>query len=295
MIKMKRNLILGLMLVFLASCHNYKKNSEQLAVLMDSLQNEASIKDALIVEFLNDFNKIQESFDSIKQLENLITVKSAQSREISQRQKDLILEDIALLNELIQKNKEQVSLLQKNLNSANSRIGILDAMVAEFEKMVSNLEKQINDKDVEIYALSRQVQELSADIIFLNQRIFEADSENQRKTETIQSQTVQLNRAYYAFGSNKELRDNGVIERTGGLLGIGRTALIKEDFNREYFTEIDIRDVDFIPLMVKKAEIISVHPAGSFHISGNKTADTLYIDNSSEFWKASKYLVVLTN
>jgi hypothetical protein len=48
--------------------------------------------------------------------------------------------------------------------------------------------------------------------------------------------------------------------------------------------------------MVKKAEIISVHPAGSFHISGGKrTADTLYIDNKAEFWKASKYLVILTN
>ena len=293
--KMKRNLILGLMLVFLASCHNYKKNAEQLTMLRDSLQNEASIKDASIVEFLNDFNKIQESLDSIKQLENLVTVKSAQSREINQKQKDLILEDIALLNELIQKNKEQVSSLQKRLNSANLRIGTLDAMVAELERMVNNLDRQINDKDTEIYALSQRVQELNTDIIFLNQRIFEADSENQRKTETIQSQTIQLNKAYYAFGTNKELKDNGVIEKTGGLLGIGRTALIKENFNREYFTEIDIRDVNVIPLMVKKAEIISVHPASSFHISGNKTADTLYIDDKAEFWKASKYLVVLTN
>ena len=292
---MKRNLILGLAVVFLVSCHSYKQDAEKLTMLRDSLQNEANIKDASIVEFLNDFNKIQESLDSIKQLEDLITVKSAQSREMNQRQKDLILEDIALLNDLIKKNKEQISSLQRRLNTANSRIGTLDAMVAEFERMVSNLEKQAKDKDVEIYALSQQVQSMSTDISLLSQRIYEVEGENKIKTETIQSQTVQLNKAYYVFGTNKELKDNDIIGKTGGLLGIGRTALIKESFNREYFTEIDIRDVDFIPLMVKKAEIISVHPAGSFHISGNKTADTLYIDNKAEFWKASKFLVVLTN
>lgn len=292
---MKRNFVLCMAIVFLASCHNYKRDAAQLTVLRDSLQNESNFKDASIVEFLNDFNEIQESLDSIKKLENLVTAKSAQGGEMNQKQKDLILEDIALLNELIKKNKEQVSSLQSRLNSANSKIGNLDAMVAELERMVSNLEKQTQDKDGEIYALSQQVQNLNTNISSLNQRITEVESDNRTKTETIQSQTVQLNKAYYVFGTNKELKDNGVIGKTGGLLGIGRTALVKEDFNREYFAEIDIRDINFIPLMVKRAEIISVHPTGSFHVSGNKTADTLYIDNKDEFWKASKYLVVLTH
>lgn len=292
---MKRNFVLCMAIVFLASCHNYKRDAAQLTVLRDSLQNESNFKDASIVEFLNDFNEIQESLDSIKKLENLVTAKSAQGGEMNQKQKDLILEDIALLNELIKKNKEQVSSLQSRLNSANSKIGNLDAMVAELERMVSNLEKQTQDKDAEIYALSQQVQNLNTNISSLNQRITEVESDNRTKTETIQSQTVQLNKAYYVFGTNKELKDNGVIGKTGGLLGIGRTALVKEDFNREYFAEIDIRDINFIPLMVKRAEIISVHPTGSFHVSGNKTADTLYIDNKDEFWKASKYLVVLTH
>ncbi len=291
---MKKSFILCLAVVFLASCHNYKKDAAQLTVLRDSIQNEANFKDASIVEFLKDFNEIQANLDSIKKLENLVTAKSAQNRETNQKQKDLILEDIALLNELIKKNKEQVASLQARLNSANSRIGNLDAMIAELEKMVSSLEKQTQDKDAEIYALSQQVQNLNTNITSLNQRITEVESENQIKTETIQTQTVQLNKAYYVLGTNKELKENGIIDKTGGLLGIGRTALMKEDFNHEYFTEIDIRNINFIPLMVKKAEIISVHPSGSFHVSGNKNADTLYIDNQAEFWKASKYLVVLT-
>jgi hypothetical protein len=47
--------------------------------------------------------------------------------------------------------------------------------------------------------------------------------------------------------------------------------------------------------MAKKAKLITVHPVESYHISGKKSADTLFIDNSADFWKASKYLVVLTD
>jgi hypothetical protein len=74
---------------------------------------------------------------------------------------------------------------------------------------------------------------------------------------------------------------------------MGRTLKIRKDFNREYFTEGDLRGLTYIPLHTKKARIISVHPQGSFRISGEKTADTLFIEDSSEFWKASKYLLVV--
>lgn len=110
----------------------------------------------------------------------------------------------------------------------------------------------------------------------------------------IEWQTLKLNEAYYAIGNAKELKDVGLIERSGGVLGVGRTSTIKEDFNSEYFTEIDIREFNYIPLMVKSAEVLSVHPEGSFHISGRKTADTLFIDNKADFWKAARYLVILT-
>jgi hypothetical protein len=70
---------------------------------------------------------------------------------------------------------------------------------------------------------------------------------------------------------------------------------MKKDFNREYFSQVDIRSFTVLPLMVKKARVISVHPATSYHITGVKTADTLFIDDSSEFWKASKYLLLVVD
>lgn len=291
---MKKLVIFVLVAVFFASCHNYKKDTERLTAAIDSLEYETETRDSSIVGFLNDFNEIQANLDSIKKLEDLVTVQSAQGREMSAQQKEYILNDIALINNLLQENKELAASLQKKLNNSNFRVGKLQGMVTEFEKMVSSLENQIEQKDAEILALNEEIQKLNFDISTLNQRIEMMEDESQQKTEQIETQTLQLNEAYYVYGSTRELKENGVIERTGGLLGIGRNSDVKEDFNREYFTKIDIREFEYLPLLVKKAEVISVHPAGSFHISGENSADTLFIDNKEEFWKASKYLVIET-
>ncbi|WP_346857451.1 hypothetical protein [uncultured Draconibacterium sp.] len=291
---MKRIVIFCFALLFLTSCHNYKKDAERLTVVRDSLANEAVIKDSSIVEYLNDFNEILVTLDSIKKVEKLVTVQSARGREMNYRQKKMILEDIDLLNKLIQDNKAQITALQKKLNQANYKIGTLNSTIVELERMVQNLEKQVEDKDTEIIALSKQVEKLTKNITVLNEKITVIETESAEKTSTIQKQTLELNKAYYAYGSFAELSENNVIERKGGVLGIGKSVTMKEDFNRDYFTEVDIREFDLIPLMVKKADVVSVHSAGSFHISGEKTADTLFIDNKTEFWKASKFLVIVT-
>jgi len=291
---MKNLLLFSIALVVFTSCHNYKQDAERLAAQRDSIRVEAAFKDSLMVDALNDFNQIQTALDSIKELEKIVSAQSARGNEMNKMQKQQILEDIALLNQLIKNNKEQTAALQKKLNNSNYRIGKLNSTITQLEKMVKNLEGQINEKDTEIVALTQEVGKLNVDISTLTQKIAVVETESAEKTNKIEEQIVKLNTAYYAYGSKSELEDNGVVERTGGLIGIGKTTTIKEDFNRDYFTEVDIREFDMIPLMVKKAEVVSVHPAGSFHISGEKTADTLFVDNKVEFWKASKFLVIVT-
>ena len=290
---MKKLMFLGISVLILASCHNYKKDAERLTMQKDSLQREANVKDSSILTYLSEFNEIQANLDSIKKIEDLVTVESTGSNELKSSQKQKILDDINLLKDLLQKNKDLVASLRKKLNSSNSQIGKLNSTIAELQQMVENMEKRVQEKDAEIASLSDQVQKLNVDISSLNQRITAAEEQNQQKSETIENQTMELNTAYYAYGTTRELKDNGVIEKTGGFLGIGRTPEIKDDFNRDYFTKVDIRNFNYLPLMVKKAKVVSVHPAGSFHISGEGTADTLFIDNKAEFWKVSKYLVVL--
>jgi hypothetical protein len=292
---MKKLLFLVLAVVIFSSCHNYKKDAERLMFVKDSLQQEATYRDSTIVGFLNDFSEIQANLDSIKKIEKLVTVQSASGRELNSTQKQMILEDIALLNELIQKNKQLTASLQNKLKDANFKIGNLEKTIRELQLMVDNLEVQNQEKDAEIVVLKEDVRKLNIDISSLNEKIAAVETESQQKSQTIDAQTTAMNKAYYAFGTVKELRENGILEKSGGFIGIGRTPVIKEDFNRDYFTEIDIRNFDYLRLMAKKARMVSVHPEGSYHFTGEKSADTLFVDIPSEFWKVSKYLVVVTD
>ena len=93
-------------------------------------------------------------------------------------------------------------------------------MVSEFKLMVSNLENQLQEKDVEIMNLNIKVRKLNVDISSLNKKIGEIEDENLQKSETIESQITQLNKAFFACGSTKEFLDKGVVEKSGGVLGI---------------------------------------------------------------------------
>jgi peptidoglycan hydrolase CwlO-like protein len=292
---MKKLLVLLLGVVVFSACHNYKKDAERLMFVRDSMQQETAFRDSSIVGFLNDFSEIQANLDSIKKIEKLVTVQSGSGRELNSSQKKMILEDIALLNDLMKRNKELTASLQKKLKDANFKIGNLEGTMKELQLMVNNLEAQTQEKDGEIIVLKEDVRKLNVDISSLNEKIVAVETESQQKTQTIETQTVAMNKAYYAFGTTKELKDNGIIEKSGGVIGMGKTPVMKKDFNRDYFTEIDIRNFDYLRLMAKKAKLITVHPADSYHFTGKKSSDTLFIDNSAEFWKASKYLVVLTD
>lgn len=292
---MKKLIFLVFGIVIFGACHNYKKDAQNLSIVKDSLEQVTAFKDSSIASFLNDFSAIQANLDSIKQLEKIVSVQSGSNRELNSSQKQRIIEDIAMLHQLLQKNKELTASLQKKLKNANLKIGDLEETIAGLELLVKNMEAQANEQDIVIADLTTEVKKLNVDIVQLNQKILAVETVSQQKSEIIDSQMESLNKAYYAFGTMKELKDNGIIEKSGGVIGIGKTAVMKKDFNKDYFTEIDIRNFDFLRLMAKKAELITVHPEGSFHFTGKKQADTLFIDNTTEFWKASKYLVVLTD
>lgn len=65
------------------------------------------------------------------------------------------------------------------------------------------------------------------------------------------------------------------------------------DFNKDYFTQIDIRTTKEIKLYSKRAELLTTHPTGSYElVKDDKGQLTLKITNPAEFWSVSRYLVI---
>jgi len=287
-----KKLLFVLSVMVLVSCGQHKKEIAQMQAKQDSIAQVAEQKNNAILEFIDEMNEIQSNLDSIKTIEKIISVEKASSVELKTGAKDRIAEDIALINDLLQKNKALVKSLTGKYRASNAKI-------AELEKTIDNMNKQVAAKDADIASLSKELEALHINVTNLNQQIETITAESEKtireKEQAFVEQGNALNTAYYAFGTKKELAEKNVIEKEGGVLGMGKTLTLKKDFNREYFQKVDIRVFKQLTLKAKKAELLASHPAGSYHLTGTNTVDALVIDKPDEFWKASKYLVIVVD
>ncbi len=286
--KTMKLVLLLLVVATFASCQKSKREIERLNSSKDSIEQVVGQRDEAIIEYLASFNEIQAKLDSVKQIQNVLNVNlQAGGSEMQKNQKDKIINDIAQLNNLIDENKKMVAALRGKLKNS-------DLKVKELEVMLQNLTRQIEEKDVEISELNSQIERMKFDIGQLNERIGQLAEESSKKSQTIQGHVSELNTAYYCWGTRDELIKNNVIEKAGGFIGLGKTYKMKENFNRDYFVKVDIRDFSDILLMVKKAELLSTHPEGSYHlVQGEKLVERFTIDQPENFWSVSKYLVIV--
>jgi peptidoglycan hydrolase CwlO-like protein len=287
---MKYLLIFTAILIF-SSCRNYKREAERLEMSVDSLRNVTAQKDSTIENFINDFAEIQANLDSIKKMERLMPESGETERNLTTSQRNQILNDIGTINNLLAENQQMIANMKRQLSNSNVQSGKLQKMVADLEEQTNSLQKSLQDRDTEISTLAQQVQEQNDNISMLQQQLDELTAYNTLQSDTLRMRTIALNTGYYAIGTVNELRDEGIIERQGGILGIGSTPVLRRDIAPEPFEEVDIRELEFIPLNARRANVVSVHPPDSYHIGGEQ-ADTLYIEDPERFWSASRYLVV---
>ncbi|MEE4287288.1 MAG: hypothetical protein V2I31_14130 [Mariniphaga sp.] len=287
-----KTIFVCLFALILASCHNYKKDAERLEIVVDSLKTKTLEKDSTIEVFLNDFAEIQANLDSIKKMEMFMTGAGDAERVMNDSDKEKILSDIATINGLLRDNQKLIANLRTRLSNTNLKTGRLEEMVNKLEVQTKSLQENLETKDREINRLGEQVLEKNQSISELELEIDQMTTYRSLLRDSLKMQEAELNRAFFTMGSISELKNNEIVEREGGILGIGSTPVIRKDFPRDNFTPTDIRVFRFLPLDARKAEVLSVHPAGSFHISGDNRADTLFVDNPEAFWSVTNYLVV---
>ena len=276
---MKKLILIVLLVPILFGCDNKKKEYESLSARYDSLLIIGFTKDTALIGYMESFNAIQANLDSIMIAEMIISQSTSMEGEVQPDVKEKINRDINMIMDRIQQNKSTIAALRAKMKSSNNRVTVLD-------EMIERMTRQMEQKDLEIADLGERLERLNIQISVLT-------LEGEAKAQAISEQTETLNTAYYVIGTKKELRDQNIITVEGGFAGIGRNKKIKDDFNSEYFTRIDITQFHSIPILRKKADIITSHPSKSYKIYGEKSVDSLVITNAKDFWSASKYLVIL--
>lgn len=280
---MKKLLMMACLAAFvLTGCNDGKNNAANNAAQSDSLNSIIAQKDSELNDMLGTLNEIEDGLNQINEAENrVVLLKNGEGA--TKRQK--LKEDVQFIATRMKQNKELLAKLQKQL--ANSSI-----QGDQLKKTIENLQKQLVEKEKQLQALREELDSkdihiaaLDETINNLNTKTSNLTKESSKKTEVINAQDKQLNTAWYVFGTKKELKNQHIMENGKVMTG---------NFNKSYFTKVDIREVSEIKLYSKSAKLLTIHPSSSYTLvrDANKQY-TLRITNSQIFWSTSKYLVVL--
>ncbi len=279
-------LIISAALIF-ASCNNSQQEIDNLNATIDTLELNIIHRDNTVNDFFDSFNQIQENLDKIKEKENILTISTDLNPEPNATEQERIHQDIELINSLLENNRQTIAKLKSRLKSSNIKI-------VELQKTVEKLQKMILDKDAEIKSLYEHLENLNIKIVGLNSNIDSLNIESENKDIVIGLKDDEINTAFYVYGTKKELLEHQVITKEGGFVGLGKILKLQRDFNKDYFTQVNIREVNKIELYTKKAKLITSHPSNSYKFEMNgETVASIIITDSKAFWETSKYLVIV--
>ena len=257
---MKKLAVLFVCAAMLASCDGFKGGSKDLKAENDSLLMELNQRNAELDDMMGTFNEVQEGFRKINAAESRVDLQRGTITENSASAKQQIASDIEFISKQMEENKAQTA----ELNAKQQRI--------------EELQTELASKNIRIQELDAAVSDLSAAKETLV-------AENEAKAKTVAEQDKSLNAAWFVFGTKSELKAQKILQ-SGDVLK-------SADFNKDYFTQIDIRTTKEIKLYSKRAELLTTHPAGSYElVKDDKGQLTLKITNPTEFWSISRYLVI---
>lgn len=251
----------------------------------DSLELVVSAKDSLINAVFADINAISENLALIKSRENLITV--AGESEGGRRPVEEIDNDIKAIDRLLRENRAKIESLQRSaaqLRKANLRIDGL-------EKMIADMNRQLAEKKAEVEQLRESLVRMGDEVKSLTEEVAVRSAEVENLSgEKVELQN-QLNTVYYIVGAEKELRDAQIINKQGF---IGRTLTVGRNSNFDSFTMADSRLLSEVPVVQKKATLVTSHPEGSYELvtDANKVVEKLIITDPVRFWESSKILII---
>ncbi len=254
----------------------------------DSLMELSIRKDSAINAFVSSFTEIENNLVSIKQKENLLSVHSKKNAELSGSIKDEVNENIKIINDLMDKNRQKITSLNSKLKEANFTIGQLAGLV---DILITN----INYKNQDLILLSDVLMANGKTTVKLNTAMINFGMQSANKTDTINQKNTLLNTAYYIIGEIGELKEKKIVEERGGFFSPNQYEKVNPDFNRDYFTKIDIKQTTNIPISGKNAKFISTHPSDSYKLekqNKNNSIANLIITNPIKFWSESKFLIV---
>ena len=247
-----RPLIMGVTSAFLfllvivggISLYNNRNQIKLLNLQNSTLNSTLENRDSLV-------NEMAGTFDEIEQ--NLMFVRNKRDQMVSvpneggKSQKEILVADIKLMNEMLEESSKKIEELDKKLKASGIDI-------KSFKNKLAQLSKTIAEQDNNIQQLRAEVEQRDFKIAEMDTQIVRLTSENASKDDSIEyksqviaeiSQTIvekenEMNEVYFVAGTYGQLADKGVLTKEGGFLGIAKNKAIRDDITENNFAKLDI-------------------------------------------------------
>lgn len=275
-------------LVF-TSCNNIEEERARSQKTIDSLQSIVDSKNDEMNQFFETLNEIEDNLAKVTSKFGSVEELRRGKTEIKNDVKMKINDQINDINSMLAANKQRLNALNKKL--ADSKVE--NTTLKEY---VEKLQNRISEQENEIQTLVTELEQKNIIIETLNTNVAELTKSNTEKEQIIAKQIADANRAYFIIGTYKELKEAGVVNKTGGFIGLGKKQQVTNNMNTDLFTQIDKTTTNVIDIEREKVKILSKHPEGSYELVMNDddVCMSLKINNPTEFWKYTDYLVITT-
>lgn len=285
---MKKALIVcGVAALLLASCSgNQKKideDSVKIATLTEEYNEATDFNDSLML-LMSD---IYTGLDSINTQEGLL-YNMGSGDNVDRRAE--IRQNLANIRARLNANRELLNKMQAQLDASGNKNAVLSKTISQLQERISSQDKKITELENDLASAKTQIADLNNQVTETQEQVkTETAAKEQAQAETVAAENA-ANAVYYAIGTNKELKKNGLLEKKF----LGTTKVLKGDeINNAYFTAADRRSLSEIPTNSKKLKVWTNMPKDSYQIVDNANGTkTLKITNPSDFWKYTRYLIL---
>ena len=249
---------------------------------LDSLEKIIAQKDNEINDMMSTLNQIQQGFREITEAENRVTIAKDGERADKAQQ---IRENMKFIANTMKRNRDLINKLRQQVRESSVKGDQLKATIDAMIKQLEEKDQQLEQLRADLSTKDIHIAELDETITNLNTNVTTLTEDNQQKSQTISTQDKQLNTAWFVFGTKKELKEQRILDGD---------RVLQANFNKSYFTKIDIRVDKEIKLYSKSAKILTSHPSSSYTLQQDANKQyILRITNPQIFWSTSKYLVVM--
>ena len=276
-------MIVAVCALAVVSCNDGVKQANLIAGQQrDSLNQIIAQKENELSDMMATLSDIEEGFREITEAQSRVALaKQGEGTNSAQR----IRENMQFIRNTMKQNKELINKLKQQVREGSFKS-------EQLKKIVEGLTQQMEEKDRQLTALREEldrkdihIAELDEQVADLNTSVNNLTEETTKKTQTINTQDKQLNTAWFVFGTKKELKEQKILDDG---------EVLRSNFNKEYFTKIDIRIDKEIKLYSKSAQMLTDHPSSSYTLQRDANKQyILRITDPQLFWSTSKYLVIL--